>query len=1067
MVRTVCGQLSRACNSFPRWPWGIGSRLCCAMIGCSILLGSTGLPLNATPLATNTLRPTAQEAEIGDVTQPIDVIVLLDDSGSMATCWPWPQDRPPFFPPCGFPSENPPSDPDALRYSAARLLLQLADDDDRIAVIRFDNLAEGVGDAGTLQPVGAGENRRRLIEALQPPDDYFPRGYTRIDLGLESALAILQNVRQPGRSQYVLLLTDGEPSQPGGTGSQRDRINGQVEELNNAGVTVFPVVLCNPTAGCAGEFLRDRFAESGVREAATAQDLVRIFGELFATMKSDRSVITGRNAKGALEFTTRPEHGVRKLTVVTPRGGLLTINSGTNPVLAQNALSDAQIDVNVVEGAGLAQNGAWTINTSNFSGFAIIQTDSYPQLVNPPPSVATNPASVRYYPAGKSLLLLARSSGPGVNEVILYNGKTPLTPFGSTDLQMLLLEEVPSEIRLQLGNDKRPLQLERTFQVAARADLPQVQILTPRPENSGILADGRVRLQVGFGATTGLQGVSATVLVTDQSNDEAGRGKLVHQGPMTCLDRTCADEAFVPGDGRSYQVTYIVEAQKDGLRFSDWVQTNFSLKPAVYVQGLPSVLDLAQMPTGGWPIELSSGTTDPIGELNAALTIRRLESDEVATAAKAQLSEDVPEAGSLTAALSFTGLDGLRPGTYSGQVTLQAKTPAGREMEVDIRPSSVISVSYFIPRPSAQLTGEGLNFGEVLFDTSPNFRLNQTQNLPVAFGGKPFPFEVTLQESTCADITVTSGDLKQGDGETMLLPFKLASRGPIQPGLCSGKLLLSGPTTDYDVYPKEIPWQMRINSVEWSLVTTALNLGNLQDAGAQANATLLVRFSGKTPFVLQMEEISAEGKNQETDVKLSRAQLEMPPVEIAGEPNSAGLYEVPITLIARQPIVFDPLRGTFYNGALQVGVVGLQGEPQMLGLSFVSPGLAQRYLLPYLLPVYSMPAVLCTGPLSLFLLLMLIARFRGRDLDEEALEDAAMASTFSQSNTMSSESNPFAVSGLGATNEEYSNPNGGAWGNSEWGSTAPTATTNNDSFATPGYSSGNQSSDDDPWKASW
>ena len=70
---------------------------------------------------------------------PIDVVILLDDPGSMATCWPWPQDRAPFNPPCGAPSPNAPSDPAELRYSAARLLLQLADAEDRVAVVRFDS----------------------------------------------------------------------------------------------------------------------------------------------------------------------------------------------------------------------------------------------------------------------------------------------------------------------------------------------------------------------------------------------------------------------------------------------------------------------------------------------------------------------------------------------------------------------------------------------------------------------------------------------------------------------------------------------------------------------------------------------------------------------------------------------------------------------------------------------------------------------------------------------------------------------------------------------------------------
>jgi len=295
--------------------------------------------------------PTADAG--GDVTEPLDVVVGLDDSGSMATCWPWPQTSPPFNPPCGYPSENPPSDPEELRYSAARLLLQLADDNDRMAVVRFDNLAGGVGDLGVLQPVGAGENRRRLTEALQPPDEYFSRGYTRIDLGLQSALDLLKGAREPGRSQYIILLTDGEPSQPGNVGSQKDRVTAQIEEMNATGISVFPVVLCNPTAGCAGEFLKARFAERGVREAASAQDLVRVFSEIFATMKSDRSVLSGRNAKGALQFTTRAPHGVRKIALVTPRGGLVSLQRDQQGVQPQAVLDDPNIDVSWLEGEGL------------------------------------------------------------------------------------------------------------------------------------------------------------------------------------------------------------------------------------------------------------------------------------------------------------------------------------------------------------------------------------------------------------------------------------------------------------------------------------------------------------------------------------------------------------------------------------------------------------------------------------------------------------------------------------------------------------------------------------------
>ncbi|HRW11479.1 MAG TPA: vWA domain-containing protein, partial [Caldilineaceae bacterium] len=525
------------------------------------------------------------------------------------------------------------------------------DDADRIAVLRFDNQAEGVGAAGTLQPVGTGENRRRLTEALQPPDDYFRRGYTRIDLGLQSAIDLLQNARQPGRSQYVLLLTDGEPSQQLGAGDQRERINGQIETLRNAGVIVFPVVLCNPTAGCAGEFLRDRFAESGVREAKNAQDLVRIFSEIFASMKSDRSVLTGRSADGALEFTTRVQQGVRRITVVTPSGGLRGVNRSDGAVATQSTLSDPHIDVNVLEGTALTEGGDWRIETSDFSGFAVIQTDSYPQLVNPPPSVASSPGSVRYYPAGKPLLLLARSSGPGAGEPLLYNGKTPLPAFGESDLKMLLLNDDPKSIRLQVGNDKTPLQLIRTFDLEARRDLPPLQVLSPSANRSGVQEDGHARLQITFGGNSALQNMSAIVLITDESDDDQGGGKLAYQATMSCLDRTCVDEGFTPGDGRSYQVTYVAQAQQEGLRFSDWAQAGLGLKPAVYLRGLAPEYDLAQMPSDGWQLEVSSGTTEEIGNLVATLNLRRLESDEAAVGTKLSFAVDVPEEGVITTPL--------------------------------------------------------------------------------------------------------------------------------------------------------------------------------------------------------------------------------------------------------------------------------------------------------------------------------------------------------------------------------------------------------------------------------
>ncbi|MEZ4656631.1 MAG: VWA domain-containing protein [Caldilineaceae bacterium] len=471
-----------------------------------ILLISLILFTIPTPAAAQISLP---QAGADGIAQPIDVVVVLDDSGSMATCWPWPRDRQPFTPPCQWPSVNPPSDPDALRYSAARLLINLADDEDRIAVVRFDAVAGGVGALAALQEVGSPDGRSQLAASLQAPDDYLRRGYTRIDLGLEQAITQLTENRRTGRNQYVLLLTDGEPTQPDGTGSQRQRILDQIQVLRDAGIYTFPVVLCNASAGCSGEFVQEAFAEYGVREAGSAQDLLRVFSEIFAEMKPDRSVLTTRSSGsgGALSLSTRTVQGVRKISLVTPRAGLTSFQLNNEPFLAQSTLDDPNIEVSAVDArfieTGALPDGRWSAEMSDRSGFAVVQADSYPQLINPPPSLADSSASVRYYPAGKAPLLIGQGVGPGTNEPLLYNGKTPMQVLG--DIRYLIPTAPPREITLQLGAEEEPLQLVRSFRLAPRAGLPKAESFSPTQSDPGVREDGHALLQVGFSAAAGVQ----------------------------------------------------------------------------------------------------------------------------------------------------------------------------------------------------------------------------------------------------------------------------------------------------------------------------------------------------------------------------------------------------------------------------------------------------------------------------------------------------------------------------------------------------------------------------------
>lgn len=630
----------------------------------------------------------------------------------------------------------------------------------------------------------------------------------------------------------------------------------------------------------------------------------------------------------------------------------------------------------------------------------------------------------------------------------------------------MLLTEDTNLVRLQLGDDTQPLQLVRSFRLEARADLPTAQVFLPRADNPGLLADGRAQLQVGFTGGN-VSELAATAYVLELATD--GSRPLAYQVNMTCDDRTCTDTNFTPTDGRAYEVTYVVQGEVDNVRFSDWAQTELALSPAVYLRGLPTQLDLAQMPADGWPVELGSGTLEEIGSLAATIALVNAETGEEVPGVVLDFVEDVPEEGTVQALLRVAGLDGLRPGNYTGEISLQATDPAGRPMDVNIRPGATLPVSISVARPVVRLDSQSVDFGEVLFDTSPNFRLNRESFVPLAFTGNPFKLSAELVDSTCSNVSVVAGDVVEQEGR-MVLPLNLTSAGPVLPTTCQGSVVLRGPNGDYDVTPNQFDWEARVASVEWSIVSGDLHMGDLQDVGSRATETVLIRFNGKTPFVVQLNGLGGAGAtlgNDATNTQiapLTTEQIDVPSVEISGEPNEAGLYEVPLTMIARQAIAGDQLRGTLYTGQVQLAIAGLPNDVKTVGFNFRSPSIYQRYLAPVVVPVYSMPTLLCTGPLTILILLVLVARMRSRSFDEGEIEQAAVAAT-RQAIAQTSAPEPTVALPTGAAPRAEaawgSSEFGNAWSNS--GSAEPTLS------GTGAYKNGAGAAKPagDPWTSSW
>ena len=131
-------------------------------------------------------------------------------------------------------------------------------------------------------------------------------------------------------------------------------------------------------------------------------------------------------------------------------------------------------------------------------------------------------------------------------------------------------------------------------------------------------------------------------------------------------------------------------------------------------------------------------------------------------------------------------------------------------------------------------------------------------------------------------------------------------------------------------------------------------------------------------------------------------------------------------------------------------------------IAFRSPSLYQRYVAPIVVPVYSMPWVLCTAPLTLLILLVIVERTRGRGFDAGEEEQAAMARAVKA----------LAVEPSAEPSEEPATaapaPAAPAvWGSSEWGSAWGNQSGKDDQTKTAPTNGHAKGPAGDPWSSGW
>ena len=355
--------------------------------------------------------------------------------------------------------------------------------------------------------------------------------------------------------------------------------------LGELGAQVLPVVLCNDKAGCPDDSFHE--ADHGPH-AGQGQDGRRIccrFSAACWPRWSPACTSWTRAMAAQLEFNIRPEHGAD----TTGNRGRQRWRAGASSTTATPLPSPAPFKattvlVNIVDAQGLAA-GKWTVQTRGGGAFAVVQTQTYPELTFPPSSIAGSSVAPYYVPAGKPVALLARIVGPGSAEPLhLEDGTDPQALWRARRALMDRIAgrcrriHTPGRRRQGAAADPAPLQSAGAGRPAHACWPCHPQQLRPARRTQPVRCEPPSVPGPRYPKRKGWS----------TSRDESAAGKLAYSGPMVCAGRECADEArgFQRLDGHHYTVRFFVQARSAGVLFGDWAETTLAVAPAVRLQGL-------------------------------------------------------------------------------------------------------------------------------------------------------------------------------------------------------------------------------------------------------------------------------------------------------------------------------------------------------------------------------------------------------------------------------------------------------------------------------------------------
>ena len=281
----------------------------------------------------------------------VDIIVVIDNSGSMHSKVIKDKVAPKDF--------GNGSDRSGLRYEATKMLVDLLDTDDRMAVVHFSDATHILGEAQTLRRM---DDTSRT--AIREEIDAIAVNYNKPSTNEKNAYGYIndQNV-PPGKTQYtpafksvtqlidrtsvnrqaVIFLTDGAPSDMGTAPAEiKEQMTAQ---LKMVGVPVFLLMLQNPNEQSQAEIgaVKEAFNKQNQKiiDIASDNDIAHALASVLTNLKPNLylDVLTGKAGDGNDSSVFKPDfQASQKISDITfvfaskdPKKEMRVQSAGRNP----------------------------------------------------------------------------------------------------------------------------------------------------------------------------------------------------------------------------------------------------------------------------------------------------------------------------------------------------------------------------------------------------------------------------------------------------------------------------------------------------------------------------------------------------------------------------------------------------------------------------------------------------------------------------------------------------------------------------------------------------------------